>query len=40
MTALGRTRRTIRYVNDELFRASEAMIRSARFPQTRVRDGS
>lgn len=33
MTALRHAGRTLRYVNDELFRASDAMIRSARFPQ-------
>jgi hypothetical protein len=33
MTALHHAGRTIWYVNDELSRASEAMIRSARFPQ-------
>lgn len=33
MTALRHAGRTLRYVNDELSRASDAMIRSARFPQ-------
>jgi hypothetical protein len=33
MTALRRAIGTVRYVNDELVRASEAMIRSARAPQ-------
>lgn len=35
MTAMRRMIGTLRYVNDELVRASEAMIRSARAPQPR-----
>ena len=37
MTAPRRAIRALRYVNEELVRASEAMIRSARAPQTRPR---
>lgn len=37
MTALRRAIRTLRYVNDELVCASEAIIRSARAPQPRPR---
>jgi len=37
MTALRRAVGTLRYVNDELTRASEAIIRSARAPQPRPR---
>jgi hypothetical protein len=37
MTALRRAAGTLRYVNDELVRASEAIIRSARAPQPRLR---
>jgi hypothetical protein len=33
VTALRRVVRTVRYVNGELSRASDAMIRSARFPR-------
>jgi hypothetical protein len=33
VTPLRQALRTVKYVNDELSRASEAMIRSARFPQ-------
>lgn len=38
MTMPTRALRTLRYVNDELTRASEAIIRSARAPQPRPRD--
>jgi hypothetical protein len=38
MTMPGRALRTLRHVNDELTRASEAIIRSARAPQPRPRD--
>lgn len=37
MTTLRRAIRALRYVNEELVRASEAMIRSARAPQPRPR---
>lgn len=37
MTAVRRAVRALRYANDELLRASEAMIRSARAPQPRPR---
>jgi len=36
-TALRRPVRVVRYVNDELLRASEAIIRSARAPRPRPR---
>jgi hypothetical protein len=40
MTALRRAIGTVRYVNDELGRASEAIIRSARAPQPPPQVGS
>ena len=37
MPALRRSIRTLRYVNDELLRAGEAIIRSSRAPQPPLR---
>jgi hypothetical protein len=37
MPALRRAIRTLRYVNDELLRAGEAIIRSSRVPQPPLR---